>query len=618
MTTYNKIMAYSAMSLLKLTGSLSLGSRVALIILGSSLVTVLVIVSIAYQALVDDFEDLLTQRQALETTRMAERVDQKIELRLNALTAFASQLPDGDSLPPAPKLQAALKRQSKLRELFPASLLVFDDQARAIAENIPVEGRIGTSYLDRAHFRRALETRQPLVSKPIVGRVTGKPLLSFLAPILSDKGDLLGFAGGTLDLTETSLLPELNSRNGVSAGVTQRIIDTENFLQVDSGSGSQDILPLPNPGEDNLIDAALSGITFGQVIDDQGELLIYAAHHLQRLGWMFVRAVPYGRATVPARESFSRFAIIALLVALILAIISYILARGTMSPLDRMTARVQRMSAQPDSAFRLREVGTAEVRNLARAFNQLLAEREALANMKDHFMSSVSHELRTPLTSMNGALRLIASGATGRLDENTQKMANLALRNGERLQLLISDLLDLNKLSEGSMKTEICATRLAPVVSEAIGDNATMAADNGVTLTCKVAEDLTCLADSHRLRQVLDNYISNAIKFSPVDGSVSVSAGKTASSRVRITVSDQGPGVPETFSGEVFKRFAQAETGTTRSIKGTGLGLAICYELAKLMNGSVGYYNDNGAHFWIELPTPETPVTESTQTEAQG
>ncbi|MFL1468166.1 ATP-binding protein [Marinobacter sp. HN1S83] len=603
---------------MKFTGSLSLGSRVALIILGSSLVTVAVIVSIAYQALVNDFEDLLTQRQILETRRMAERVDQKIELRLNALTAFASQLPDGDALPPAAKLQAALNRQSTLRELFPASLLVFDDKGRAIAENIHVAGRIGTSYEDRPHFRKAFATRQPLVSKPIVGRVTGKPLLSFLAPILSDQGQLLGFAGGTLDLTQTTLLPEQKSNSDVSAGATQRIIDAENFLQVDSGSGSQDILPLPAPGEDALIDAALSGITFGQVTDSRGELLIYATHHLQRLGWMFVRAVPYDRATVPARESFSRFAMITLLIALVMAIISYALAKATMSPLDRMTARIQRMSLQPDSAFRLREVGTSEVKNLARAFNQLLGGRETLAHMKDHFMSSVSHELRTPLTSMNGALRLIASGATGQLQEKTQTMANLALRNGERLQLLISDLLDLNKLSEGSMKTDICAGELAPIVAEAIADNATMAADHGVTLTCDLTEGLTCLADSHRLRQVLDNYISNAIKFSPEGGRVSVWAERTVSSRIRIIVSDQGPGVPDSFSGEVFKRFAQAETGTARSAKGTGLGLAICYELATLMNGTVGYYNQNGAHFWIELPTPETAATTQPETETAG
>ncbi len=611
-------MAYSAMTPLKLTGSLSLGSRVALIILGSSLITVIAIVSIAYQALVDDFEDLLIQRQLLETTRMAERVDQKIELRLNALTAFASQLPQGDRLPPAAELEESLKRQSTLRELFPASLLVFDDQGRAVAENVHVTGRIGTSYQDRPHFRKAFATLKPLVSKPIVGRVTGQPLLSFLAPILSSQGTLLGFAGGTVDLSETTLLPKLNVDSEVSAGVTQRIIDTENFLQVDSGNGAQDILPLPDPGEDALIDAALSGIRFGQVIDNHGELFIYATHHLQRLGWMFVRAVPYDQATVPARESFSRFAVITLLIALVLAVISYALARATMSPLDRMTARVQRMSSQPDSAFRLREVGTSEVKNLARAFNQLLAEREALAYMKDHFMSSVSHELRTPLTSMNGALRLIASGATGELEEKTQGMADLALRNGERLQLLISDLLDLNKLSEGSMKTDICDGKLAPIVSEAITDNTTMAADHGVTLTFDINEDLTCLADSHRLRQILDNYISNAIKFSPEGGEVSVKAEKTAGSRVRIVVSDQGPGVPVSFSGEVFKRFAQAETGTARSVKGTGLGLAICYELAKLMNGRVGYYNQGGAHFWIELPTPETAVPEPSTTEVTG
>lgn len=603
---------------MKATVSLSLGSRVALIILGSSLMTVVVIISIAYQALVNDFEELLTQRQILETARMAERVDQKIELRLHALSAFASQLANNNTLPPNATLQAALQRQSMLQELFPASLLIFDHEARAIAENVYVEGRVGTSYLDRPHFRKALESQKPLVSKPIVGRVTGKPLLSFLAPIQSETGQLLGFVGGTLDLTETTLLSGLTPGASSSTDVTQRIIDSENFLQVDSGDGAQEILPLPDPGDDALIDAALSGIRFGQVTHTNGRLMIYATNHLQRLGWMFVRAVPYEQATEPVRESFSRFAIITLLIAFLLAVISYSLAKAVMSPLDRMTARVQRMSAHPASAFRLREAGTSEVKNLARAFNQLLAGQQALTNLKDHFMSSVSHELRTPLTSMNGALRLIVSGATGELTEKTRSMASLALRNGDRLQLLISDLLDLNKLSDGNMKIEICEGLLSTTVSEAISDNATMAADHNVTLDCGVTGDLAYLGDGHRLRQVLDNYISNAIKFSPAGGRVYVTAERTAASRIRVIVSDQGPGVPDSFSGEVFKRFAQAETGTTRSVKGTGLGLAICYELAKLMNGDVGYYNQHGAHFWIELPAPETTAVESTERKTTG
>ena len=582
---------------------LSLGTRVALIIILGSLLTVVAIVTIAYQGMVQDFEELLTQRQILEAEKTSEQVDQKLQLRLNALSAFAGQLASEDKLPDAGELAAALGRQTTLRELLPAGLLVFDEDARAIAENIFVANRIGTQYLDRPHFQEALKSRRPIVSKPIIGRTTGKPLLSFLAPIESGDQDLLGFVGGILDLSETNLLPAHRQTGGQDPQSIERIIDTKNFLYVDSGQGLQRIEPLPPPGEDPLTDAALSGITFGQVEDRQGQTLIYATNHLQRLGWVFVRAVPYNQATTPARQSFTRFSSISLLIALVLAFLSYLLVRSTMSPLDRMTARIQRMAQHPDSAMRLKETGLPELKSLARAFNRLLKERDNLAKLKEDFMSSVSHELRTPLTSLNGALKLLSSGTTGELNEKSQEMANLALRNGERLQLLISDLLDFNKLSDGNLKVQIQSEALEPILDAAIGDNATMAAEHGVRLQSEQEVCVKLLCDKHRTRQILDNFISNAIKYSPPGGVVGISVANHSPGCARITVSDQGSGVPDSFADSIFRRFAQAETGTTRSVKGTGLGLAICDELARLMNGSVGYYNDHGAHFWVDIPT---------------
>lgn len=587
--------------------SLSLGSRVAIIIVVGSLATVSAIITIAYQALVQDFEGLLTQRQILEAERTSEQVDQKLQLRLNALSAFASQLSYNETLPDQPELAAALAHQTTLQDLFPAGLLIFDEKGCALAENFHVPNRLGTCYLDRRHFQQALKTRKPIVSKPIIGRRTGRPLLSFVAPIETDEDDLLGFTGGTLDLGTTSLLPEYRHTGVNGSQGIEKIIDTENFLYVDSGSGSQNIEPLPSPGEDALTDAALSGLTFGHVDGNDGQPLIYATNHLQRLGWVFVRAVPFEQATTPARQSFFQFFNISLLITLVFAALSFLLAKFTMSPLDRMTDRIRRMAEQPDSAMRLDEAGIPEVRNLAGAFNRLLEERDNLARLKDHFMSSVSHELRTPLTSLNGALKLLTSGITGQLNDKSQDMANLALRNGERLQRLVSDLLDFNKLSDSSLKVLIQTEAVAPIIRGAVQDNITMATEYGVQLTSEECDGLFVLCDKLRLRQILDNYISNAIKFSPHGSTVRITARSPSPDWVRITVSDQGSGVPDSFADSVFKRFAQAEIGTTRSVKGTGLGLAICGELATLMNAKIGYYNDQGAHFWVDVPASDKP-----------
>lgn len=584
--------------------NLSLGSRVALIAVLSGVLAVLSLLTMAYTELVRDFEAVLTQRQLLETETSANRVNQQLQVRLQALTTFASLLTDGEERVALAEIRSLLGRQPALEALFQEGLVIFDEQGVAIAENIHVPGRLGMSYADRQHFREAFSTRRPVISRPILGRTTGLPVLSFLAPIESDDGDLLGFAGGIFNLARASILPALESGR---PDTLFKILDTENFIQVDSMSGSNPMPDLPPPGENLIIDAALSGVTSGVVTDEQGRKWIYATRHLERVGWMFLRAVPYDQVTQPAWRSFRTFLGASILAMLILAVTAWALARVATRPLETMSAKIRAMTRGESSSARLSPTGPPEIRSVAEAFNQLMAERDALDVLKDQFVSTVSHELRTPLTSINGSLKLLDSGAAGALPEKAAKMVDVALRNSEQLQYLIADLLDLNKALAGQMPIHPEAIDVSRAIREACEGNAAMARHYRVPLRPEPGTTLPVLADPLRLRQVLDNFISNAIKFSPVRGSVSIRADDTPTGMVRITVADQGEGVPESFMPRLFQRFAQAESGANRRRSGTGLGLAITQELAALMNGKVGYYYDNGARFWVELPAAEPP-----------
>lgn len=584
--------------------SLSLGSRLALIILLGTIATVGSVLFVAYNALVEDFEDILTEQQLYETRRIANEVDQRLQLKLDVLAESASLLSAGDKLASNSEIALQLERQKFLKSLFPDGVLVFDENATAIFENFYTPGRIGTNYSDRKHFRQAMESRKPVISRPILGRTTGVPLLSFLAPIESDEGDLLGLLGGTINLGKTSIVPVAMLEEIANDEATFTIIDSENFLYIEGGVIAKNgITPLPAPGENALIDAALSGITSGHAVGPDGRELIYATSHLQRLGWQFVRAVPYDWATAPAKESFSHFVWISLGIALVISLVSYFLTRSALNPLDRMTRKINSMVQTPSKTDRLDPGGASEVRNLAIAFNHLMDERDAISTMKDQFVSNVSHELRTPLTSINGALRLIESGATGSLPARAQAMNSLALRNGQRLQLLISDLLDFSKLSAGQMSVTLAPELLQPILESTVLDNQTMADEYKIILTAHCNPQQKVIVDPHRLRQILDNFVSNAIKFSPANEKVRVFVETGTAGSTRIVVQDYGDGVPETFVERLFDRFSQADSGNTKTTAGTGLGLAICRELAALMNGRLGYYYDQGAHFWIELPT---------------
>jgi len=579
--------------------NLSFGSRFALIAVCSTILTVALLATTAYQQLVADFEAVLTQRQQLETETYARRVNQRLQVRLSALGALASQMTDGEELLPIDTLEKLLDRQTVLKDYFDLGLMVFDKNGVAIAEDRYVEGRLGTSYADRPHFKAALKDEIPYISRPVVGRTTDTLLISFLYPIHSNNGKLLGFAGGIIDLDHTQLLPEPGD---LLEHAVFQVLDTKHFTRVDSVSHDNLTPELPPPGESALVDAALSGITTGVVKDQSGQRWIYATRHLERVGWLFLRAVPYDQALAPARASFTQFVTISVIVLLAMAMLVLGLSRTVSRPLEQMAGKMRRMTDHMDQPGRLKEQGAPEIRSVARAFNQLMDEREALDNMKSHFVSNVSHELRTPLTSINGSLKLLASGKTGELTDKANNMVHVALRNSEQLQRLISDLLDFNKVVAGELTVHPEPLTVADVLKEAGSATASYAEAHNVHIEIGSMPQGQVLADPHRVRQILDNFISNACKFAPAGTTVTLSAEQDENERIRLIVADQGVGVPEHFLARLFQRFAQAESHSSRAKAGTGLGLAICQELAHLMGGEVGYYYRDGAHFWVALP----------------
>ncbi|MBB5319633.1 sensor histidine kinase [Marinobacter oulmenensis] len=578
--------------------NLSLGTRFAAIAIISTAITVSILSVTAYRELVSDFEQALTLRQQVETTNYASRVSLRLQLRLDALGVLASRLSDGQRLLPAKELEAILKRQTTLADYFDLGLVVMDDKAVAVAENRHVPGRIGTSYADRSHFQEMLDSGQPHISRPIIGRTTGVMLISFLQPVRNNQGELVGLLTGALPVDRDTLLPQPQER---TPGERFMVLDTQYFTRVDAITRDNRLPFLPNPGESPLIDAALSGMTTG-VVEDSGQRWIYATRHLERVGWEFLRAVPYEQATQPARDAFFNFILFSLIVVVITAVLVAVMSRLLTHRLETIARRIQNMTKDRDASGRLAEKGPPELRSVAKAFNQLMDDREALDKLKNQFVSNVSHELRTPLTSINGSLKLLASGAVGPLPEKAERMVNVALRNSDQLQRLISDLLDFNKTIAGQMVVHTEPLHLPTLIEEAAIANRPYAQSHRVQLEASRIPEAHVLADPHRVRQILDNYISNACKFSPEQGRITLSASIREAKTVRILVADQGKGVPDEFRPYLFERFSQAETGSAKARAGTGLGLAICRELAKLMGGRVGYFYDNGSHFWVDLP----------------
>lgn len=237
-----------------------------------------------------------------------------------------------------------------------------------------------------------------------------------------------------------------------------------------------------------------------------------------------------------------------------------------------------------------------------------LTEHKRIEQMKDEFVSTVSHELRTPLTSISGALGLITGGALGPIPPKMQQMLEIAHRNSLRLGHLINDLLDMEKMAAGKMSFDMREHALPGLLEEALASNQAFAAHLGVNCVLRTPPPAHVWVDALRLQQVLGNFMSNAIKYTPEGGSVTLHCS-IHEDRVRISVSDQGPGISEDFKSRIFEKFAQADASDSRQKGGSGLGLAIAKEFIERMGGSIGFDSspDKGTTFWCELQIIEAP-----------
>jgi len=244
---------------------------------------------------------------------------------------------------------------------------------------------------------------------------------------------------------------------------------------------------------------------------------------------------------------------------------------------------------------------------------QNVSERRRLERMKDEFISTVSHELRTPLTSMRASLGLIASGTLDKRPEKQRHMIEMAISNSDRLIRLVNDILDFDSVEKGRLPLHRRPVEAVDLIRRAADIGHTAAMNARISFNIQSSNEVV-FADEDRILQVLNELVSNAIKFSGKDTTVLLTAqpapattvepGSSSLGEVCFIIEDQGRGIPQDKLERIFDRFQQGDASDSRALGGTGLGLALCRSIVEQHGGRIWAESTpgQGSRFLFTIP----------------
>jgi len=486
---------------------------------------------------------------------------------------------------------------------------------------------------DRTYFRRARETRDFAIGDYQIGRITGKATVNFGHPVLDNRGHVRVVLFAALDL---AWLNELADRVGLPAGSTLTVIDRNGTIlsrYPDEGKWVGKLMPEPL-----VLNAILNqqgnGTTDAPGADGIPRLFSFAPFGAAQSADAYVSVgIPAAVAFAGANQILARnIAMLVLVAGLALAAAWVGGNLFIVRQIQALVAATKRVAAGELGVRTGLPQGQGELSQLAGAFDQMAEsleraherrlleeelrrknyrlEQQNLAiqeanRLKTEFVSMVSHELRTPLTSIQGYAELLLEDE--QIAEAHRESLTIVKNSSERLLELINDLLDLSQMEAGRLDLHRTSLDLARLIPEVAGSLRPLIEAKRQRLRLDLGETLPAVwADADRVTQILTNLISNAHKYTLVEGSITVAARRD-NGFVRVDVSDTGTGLSPEDQAQLFTKFFRAQDRSPQAGRGTGLGLVITRLLVELHGGriTVSSAPGRGSTFSFSLPALE-------------